>query len=51
MKASVMAERVKKGVLQFLRCAALFFNCLTGVRPPEELTSTEGECALTISKR
>ncbi|XP_062863007.1 E3 ubiquitin-protein ligase UBR1 [Trichomycterus rosablanca] len=41
ISASVIAERVKKGVLPFLRCAALFFNCLTGVPPPEELSSTE----------
>uniref|UniRef100_A0A8B9KQN1 E3 ubiquitin-protein ligase n=1 Tax=Astyanax mexicanus TaxID=7994 RepID=A0A8B9KQN1_ASTMX len=33
---SMIAERVKRGVLPFLRCAALFFNCLTGVPPPEE---------------
>uniref|UniRef100_A0A673YMQ9 E3 ubiquitin-protein ligase n=1 Tax=Salmo trutta TaxID=8032 RepID=A0A673YMQ9_SALTR len=30
------------GVTPFLRCAALFFNCLTGVPPPEELSSTTG---------
>lgn len=35
-----MAERVKTGIEPFLRCAALFFNCLTGVHPPEELLST-----------
>uniref|UniRef100_A0A672T280 E3 ubiquitin-protein ligase n=1 Tax=Sinocyclocheilus grahami TaxID=75366 RepID=A0A672T280_SINGR len=33
-------ESVKRGVLPFLRCAALFFNCLTGVPPPEELSGT-----------
>ncbi|XP_051723621.1 E3 ubiquitin-protein ligase UBR1 [Ctenopharyngodon idella] len=33
-------ESVKRGVLPFLRCAALFFNCLIGVPPPEELSST-----------
>uniref|UniRef100_A0A671N1B0 E3 ubiquitin-protein ligase n=1 Tax=Sinocyclocheilus anshuiensis TaxID=1608454 RepID=A0A671N1B0_9TELE len=33
-------EGVKRGVLPFLRCAALFFNCLTGVPPPEELSGT-----------
>uniref|UniRef100_A0AAQ5Y7S9 E3 ubiquitin-protein ligase n=1 Tax=Amphiprion ocellaris TaxID=80972 RepID=A0AAQ5Y7S9_AMPOC len=32
--------KVKKGIEPFLRCAALFFNCLTGVHPPEELFST-----------
>ncbi len=35
-------EGVKRGVLPFLRCAALFFNCLTGVPPPEELSGTAG---------
>uniref|UniRef100_A0AAQ5ZUV9 E3 ubiquitin-protein ligase n=1 Tax=Amphiprion ocellaris TaxID=80972 RepID=A0AAQ5ZUV9_AMPOC len=30
----------KKGIEPFLRCAALFFNCLTGVHPPEELFIT-----------
>ncbi|XP_023141647.2 E3 ubiquitin-protein ligase UBR1 [Amphiprion ocellaris] len=38
--SSSLAERVKKGIEPFLRCAALFFNCLTGVHPPEELFST-----------
>lgn len=37
-----VAERVKRGIEPFLRCAALFFNCLTGVQPPEELFSTAG---------
>uniref|UniRef100_A0A3Q1G0S1 E3 ubiquitin-protein ligase n=1 Tax=Acanthochromis polyacanthus TaxID=80966 RepID=A0A3Q1G0S1_9TELE len=37
---SSLAERVKKGIEPFLRCAALFFNCLTGVHPPEELFIT-----------
>uniref|UniRef100_A0A3Q3QD62 E3 ubiquitin-protein ligase n=1 Tax=Monopterus albus TaxID=43700 RepID=A0A3Q3QD62_MONAL len=37
---SSVAERVKKGIKPFLRCAALFFSCLTGVHPPEELFST-----------
>ncbi|XP_076130884.1 E3 ubiquitin-protein ligase UBR1 [Alosa pseudoharengus] len=32
-----VADSVRKGVLPFLRCAALFFNCLTGVPPPEDL--------------
>ncbi|KAL0969076.1 hypothetical protein UPYG_G00222340 [Umbra pygmaea] len=35
-----VADRVRSGVTPFLRCAALFFNCLTGVPPPEELSST-----------
>ncbi|XP_056332671.1 E3 ubiquitin-protein ligase UBR1 [Danio aesculapii] len=35
---SFSVEGVKRGVLPFLRCAALFFNCLTGVPPPEELS-------------
>ncbi|KAM6961047.1 E3 ubiquitin-protein ligase UBR1 [Aplochiton taeniatus] len=40
VSGSSVADRVKKGLLPFLRCAALFFNCLTGVPPPEELSST-----------
>ncbi|XP_077477327.1 E3 ubiquitin-protein ligase UBR1 isoform X1 [Stigmatopora argus] len=35
---SAVAQRVKTGIESFLRCAALFFSCLTGVRPPEELS-------------
>uniref|UniRef100_A0A8C2ZA80 E3 ubiquitin-protein ligase n=1 Tax=Cyclopterus lumpus TaxID=8103 RepID=A0A8C2ZA80_CYCLU len=35
--------KVKRGIEPFLRCAALFFNCLTGVQPPEELFSTAGQ--------
>ncbi|KAF7658034.1 hypothetical protein LDENG_00018910 [Lucifuga dentata] len=35
-----VAERVRRGITPFLRCAALFFSCLTGVHPPEELFST-----------
>ncbi|CAJ1073672.1 E3 ubiquitin-protein ligase UBR1 [Xyrichtys novacula] len=34
-----VAEKVKRGIEPFLRCAALFFNCLTGVHPPDELLS------------
>ncbi|XP_068110247.1 E3 ubiquitin-protein ligase UBR1 isoform X2 [Hyperolius riggenbachi] len=30
---------VKQGILPYLRCAALFFYCLLGVAPPEELNS------------
>ncbi|XP_058471362.1 E3 ubiquitin-protein ligase UBR1 isoform X1 [Solea solea] len=40
VSGSSVAERVKRGIAPFLRCAALFFNCLTGVSPPEELSST-----------
>ncbi|KAF3844844.1 hypothetical protein F7725_008007 [Dissostichus mawsoni] len=40
VSGSSVAERVKRGMEPFLRCAALFFNCLTGVNPPEELSST-----------
>ncbi|KAF3701229.1 E3 ubiquitin-protein ligase UBR1 [Channa argus] len=40
VSGSSVAERVKKGIEPFLRCAALFFNCLTGIHPPEELFST-----------
>ncbi|XP_073339559.1 E3 ubiquitin-protein ligase UBR1 isoform X1 [Pagrus major] len=39
VSCSSVAERVKRGIEPFLRCAALFFNCLTGVHPPEELFS------------
>uniref|UniRef100_A0A673CDZ8 E3 ubiquitin-protein ligase n=1 Tax=Sphaeramia orbicularis TaxID=375764 RepID=A0A673CDZ8_9TELE len=39
---SSVAERVKRGIEPFLRCAALFFSCLTGVHPPEELFNTAG---------
>ncbi|KAG7466311.1 hypothetical protein MATL_G00163480 [Megalops atlanticus] len=35
-----VAERVRRGIAPFLRCSALFFSCLTGVPPPEELSST-----------
>uniref|UniRef100_A0A8C2B7V1 E3 ubiquitin-protein ligase n=1 Tax=Cyprinus carpio TaxID=7962 RepID=A0A8C2B7V1_CYPCA len=43
-------EGVKRGVLPFLRCAALFFNCLTGVPPPEELSeSPESQLHLLCS--
>ncbi|XP_076833759.1 E3 ubiquitin-protein ligase UBR1 [Brachyhypopomus gauderio] len=40
VSGSMIADRVRNGVLPFLRCAALFFNCLTRVPPPEELFST-----------
>uniref|UniRef100_A0A3B4B2P5 E3 ubiquitin-protein ligase n=1 Tax=Periophthalmus magnuspinnatus TaxID=409849 RepID=A0A3B4B2P5_9GOBI len=43
MCGSAVAERVKRGIEPFLRCAALFFNCLTGVHPPEELFTTAGQ--------
>lgn len=42
VSGSSVAERVKRGIEPFLRCAALFFNCLTGVHPPEELFSAAG---------
>uniref|UniRef100_A0A7N5ZUC6 E3 ubiquitin-protein ligase n=1 Tax=Anabas testudineus TaxID=64144 RepID=A0A7N5ZUC6_ANATE len=42
VSGSSVAERVKRGIQPFLRCAALFFNCLTGVQPPEELFSASG---------
>ncbi|XP_057714744.1 E3 ubiquitin-protein ligase UBR1 isoform X2 [Corythoichthys intestinalis] len=41
---SSVAERVKTGIESFLRCTALFFSCLTGVRPPEELYCTSVSC-------
>ena len=28
---------VKKGIMPYLRCAALFFHYLLGISPPEEL--------------
>ncbi|XP_046711512.1 E3 ubiquitin-protein ligase UBR1 isoform X2 [Silurus meridionalis] len=44
VSASVTVDTIKRGVLPFLRCAALFFHCLTGVPPPEELSSTAVSC-------
>uniref|UniRef100_A0A8C7NS65 E3 ubiquitin-protein ligase n=1 Tax=Oncorhynchus mykiss TaxID=8022 RepID=A0A8C7NS65_ONCMY len=47
VSGSSVADRVRRGVTPFLRCAALFFNCLTGVPPPEELSNiffTDGLC-------
>ncbi|XP_048829755.1 E3 ubiquitin-protein ligase UBR1 isoform X1 [Brienomyrus brachyistius] len=35
-----IAGRVRRGMAPFLRCAAIFFNCLTGVPPPKELSSS-----------
>ncbi|TRY57802.1 hypothetical protein DNTS_027640, partial [Danionella cerebrum] len=32
-------ESVKRAIVPFLRCAALFFHLLTGVAPPEELST------------
>lgn len=32
-----MWDCVKKGIMPYLRCAALFFHYLLGVSPPEEL--------------
>nr|XP_033808724.1 E3 ubiquitin-protein ligase UBR1 isoform X1 [Geotrypetes seraphini] len=34
---------VKKGIIPYLRCAALFFHYLLGVTPPEELQSSSQE--------
>uniref|UniRef100_A0A8C9WAF7 E3 ubiquitin-protein ligase n=1 Tax=Scleropages formosus TaxID=113540 RepID=A0A8C9WAF7_SCLFO len=31
-----VADQVRRGIAPFLRCAALFFNCLTGISPPED---------------
>ncbi|XP_068608567.1 E3 ubiquitin-protein ligase UBR1 [Brachionichthys hirsutus] len=45
VSGSAVAERVKRGLEPFLRCAALFFNCLTGVHPPEEL------CAAAVASQ
>ncbi|XP_035281219.1 E3 ubiquitin-protein ligase UBR1 isoform X2 [Anguilla anguilla] len=36
----LIVDKVRRGATSFLRCAALFFNCLTGVLPPEDLSST-----------
>ncbi|MBN3275596.1 UBR1 ligase, partial [Polyodon spathula] len=36
-----LTDRVRRGVAQFLRCAGLFFSCLTGIPPPEVLSSNE----------
>ncbi|XP_061698857.1 E3 ubiquitin-protein ligase UBR1 [Syngnathoides biaculeatus] len=41
---SSLAERVKTGIKSFLRCTALFFSCLTGVRPPEDLFCASVSC-------
>ncbi|XP_046903856.1 E3 ubiquitin-protein ligase UBR1 [Hypomesus transpacificus] len=38
---SAVADQVRRGVMPFLRCSALFFSCLTGVSPPEDLSSSE----------
>uniref|UniRef100_A0A3B3RQT5 E3 ubiquitin-protein ligase n=1 Tax=Paramormyrops kingsleyae TaxID=1676925 RepID=A0A3B3RQT5_9TELE len=38
-----IADRVRRGMAPFLRCAAVFFNCLTGVPPPKELSSTTAQ--------
>uniref|UniRef100_A0A6Q2YLN7 E3 ubiquitin-protein ligase n=1 Tax=Esox lucius TaxID=8010 RepID=A0A6Q2YLN7_ESOLU len=43
VSGSSVAERVRTGIRPFLRCAALFFYCLTGVPPPEELSVTTGQ--------
>ncbi|XP_026856016.2 E3 ubiquitin-protein ligase UBR1 isoform X2 [Electrophorus electricus] len=40
VSGSMIADRVRNSVLPFLRCAAILFNCLSGVQPPEELFST-----------
>ncbi|XP_033001993.1 E3 ubiquitin-protein ligase UBR1 isoform X1 [Lacerta agilis] len=34
---------IKKGIMPYLRCAALFFHYLLGVPPPEELSSVSEE--------
>ncbi|XP_076014612.1 E3 ubiquitin-protein ligase UBR1 [Genypterus blacodes] len=40
VSGSSVAECVRRGIAPFLRCATLFFSCLTGVHPPAELCST-----------
>ncbi|MCJ8736842.1 hypothetical protein PDJAM_G00016990 [Pangasius djambal] len=53
VSASMTVDTVKRGVLPFLRCAALFFHCLTGVPAPEELSnaavSSESQLSLLCS--
>ncbi|KAM9466613.1 E3 ubiquitin-protein ligase UBR1 [Clarias gariepinus] len=49
VSASMTVDTVKRGVLPFLRCAALFFHCLTGVPAPEELSSTAVSCESQLS--
>ncbi|XP_051941847.1 E3 ubiquitin-protein ligase UBR1 isoform X3 [Hippocampus zosterae] len=41
---SFLAQKVKTGIASFLRCTALFFSCLTGVRPPEQLFCASVSC-------
>lgn len=50
VSGSSVAERVKRGIEPFLRCAALFFNCLTGVPPPEELFNIAGQWSIITLK-
>lgn len=40
-----MWDCVKKGIMPYLRCAALFFHYLLGVSPPEELLQGKYEKA------
>ncbi|CAL8295698.1 unnamed protein product [Arctogadus glacialis] len=40
VSGSAVAEGVKRAITPFLRCTALFFNGLTGVPPPVEVSST-----------
>uniref|UniRef100_A0A8C5B1J1 E3 ubiquitin-protein ligase n=1 Tax=Gadus morhua TaxID=8049 RepID=A0A8C5B1J1_GADMO len=42
VSGSAVAEGVKRAITPFLRCTALFFNGLTGVPPPVEISSTAG---------
>uniref|UniRef100_A0A3B3RQL0 E3 ubiquitin-protein ligase n=1 Tax=Paramormyrops kingsleyae TaxID=1676925 RepID=A0A3B3RQL0_9TELE len=38
-----LLSQLQRGMAPFLRCAAVFFNCLTGVPPPKELSSTTAQ--------
>uniref|UniRef100_A0A4W4H9P8 E3 ubiquitin-protein ligase n=1 Tax=Electrophorus electricus TaxID=8005 RepID=A0A4W4H9P8_ELEEL len=50
VSGSMIADRVRNSVLPFLRCAAILFNCLSGVQPPEELfMSSEDQLTLLCS--
>uniref|UniRef100_A0A8C5C7P9 E3 ubiquitin-protein ligase n=1 Tax=Gadus morhua TaxID=8049 RepID=A0A8C5C7P9_GADMO len=44
-----VAEGVKRAITPFLRCTALFFNGLTGVPPPVEISSTAGHSGALCS--
>uniref|UniRef100_A0A8C4ZAZ9 E3 ubiquitin-protein ligase n=1 Tax=Gadus morhua TaxID=8049 RepID=A0A8C4ZAZ9_GADMO len=49
VSGSAVAEGVKRAITPFLRCTALFFNGLTGVPPPVEISSTAGHSGALCS--